>query len=285
MEGEQIIFMTGATSGFGKIIAKEMASSGSTVVVLARSSDKANILLQEFSREYPTSQGKIEVIQVNLNSFQSIVKGCQEFRENYQKLNTLILNAGLMNFSFKETQDGFEETLQVNLLAPILITHLLIDLVDKNSNSKIIFTTSGLHQGTINFNDIEFRKKFTGFKVYRQSKLGIILMTRYLAKLNKNDRLVYFTIHPGLIRTELGRDAGWLSKIVFYLIGKPLEMGAQTHLDLLRMKNEDIVSGEYYAYSKVKSITPESNDMEMAANLNTLIYRYLEPYLGNKQSE
>ena len=104
------------------------------------------------------------------------------------------------------------------------------------------------------------------------------------SKNNKGDGIAYFCIHPGLIRTELDRDFGWFSKIVFYLIGKPLEKGAQTHLDLLQMNNSDIESGEYYAYSKVTQITKESYDMELATRLQQVIKEYLDPYLTKESA-
>ncbi len=59
-----------------------------------------------------------------------------------------------MNFKYEQTVDDIEETLQVNLLSPLLICHLLFVNLKKSNDPKIIFTSSWLHQGKINFNNL-----------------------------------------------------------------------------------------------------------------------------------
>ena len=108
----------------------------------------------------------------------------------------------------------------MNLIAPVLIEENLHSLMLKAFEAKVIFTASGLHQGEFSFDDPEFRKGFSGFKAYRQSKLGIILMTRLLARQYKDARIGYYCVHPGMVQTKLGQKAGWLSRTILSLAGK-----------------------------------------------------------------
>jgi NAD(P)-dependent dehydrogenase (short-subunit alcohol dehydrogenase family) len=275
----KIIVMTGATSGLGKVAACELAHKGAAVFVLCRNNDKGKMLQKEYHEEYKHGKGSIETIPCNLSSFPSIVAACKDLHTKVEKVDMIINNAGVMNFQFKETEDRIEETWQVNLLAPMLISHLLIDLLSTSESAKIIFTASALHQGHINFQDLESRKEFTGFKAYRQSKLGIILLSRYLGqKLSKTSIGVY-SHHPGLVRTSLGRDAGWFAKMIFSLMGKNPHEGCKTLLYLVEADKDDLMTGEYYADMKVSHTSKESYSLSVAAILFETVRSYLREYL------
>jgi NAD(P)-dependent dehydrogenase (short-subunit alcohol dehydrogenase family) len=274
------IFFTGATSGLGKVSALRAAANGNKVIVLARNKEKAQNLIKEFAKNNTNSKGNIEIVEGNLNSFSSLVKACEQVKASYPELDVIVNNAGIMNFAYKETPDGIEETWQVNLLAPMLISHLLFEPLSKSKNGKIIFTSSGLHQGNIQFDDLEFRGSFSSFKVYRHSKLAMILMGRLLAPKLKEHGIEIYSQHPGMVRTELGRSAGWLSRIIFLLMGKSPEKGSETLTYLIETPAAELESGAYYADKGVTETTKESYNMEVAERLRVEVRKYLKPILN-----
>jgi NAD(P)-dependent dehydrogenase (short-subunit alcohol dehydrogenase family) len=217
----------------------------------------------------------IDKIFCELSSFDSIKKACEQIKESEASIDIMILNAGLWNFQFIQTTDKIEETFQVNLLSPIAIFNELKLLIPKHEEAKVIFTSSGLHQGTINFSDIEFREKFSGFKAYRQSKLGIILLTRCLSKQAPNSGISFYCVHPGMVNTQLGRNAGWFSRSIFKLFGKSKEKGAQTHIHLIDNNAQDLKSGECYTDCKIMKTTPYSYNMDAAEKLWNVVQQYL----------
>ncbi len=273
--------MTGATSGLGKISAMLAASKGATLVALARNKAKGQKLLEDYKTKFPKGLGRIEIVEGNLSSFESIVSACKQVLSQYLVIDMLVNNAGIMNFERTETQDNIEETLQVNLLSPLLLCHLLFDSLNKSKNAKIIFTSSGLHQGEINFDNLEFVANFTSFEVYRQSKLGVILACRVLSKRLKKHNISIYSQHPGMVRTELGKRAGWISRMIFYLMGKSPEKGSQTLSSLMEEANEKLVSGEYYSDRQVTTTTPQSYDLAIGVKLldevDTYIGKYVDP--------
>jgi NAD(P)-dependent dehydrogenase (short-subunit alcohol dehydrogenase family) len=275
----KIIVMTGATSGLGKVAACELAHKGATVFVLCRSNDKGEMLQKEYHEQYQHGKGSIETILCNLSSFSSIVEACKDLHSKVNKVDIIINNAGIMNFRFKETEDHIEETWQVNLLAPMLISHLLIDLLSTSENAKIIFTVSALHQGRINFQDLESRKKFSGYKAYRQSKLGLILQCRYLGQKLAKTNISLYSQHPGLVRTSLGRDAGWFARMIFSVMGKSPQEGCKTLLYLVEADKDDLTTGEYYADLKITYTTKESYSLSVAGILFETVRSYLREYL------
>ena len=283
MPNMKYIFITGATSGLGKAAALQLAAEGAVVIAASRNPDKGRDLLVAYRDLHPKGKGRIELVECNLASFASVSMACEEIAESYDHLDMIINNAGIMNFEYKETHDGIEETWQINLLAPMLISHLLVSKFKKALEPKLIFTTSGLHQGVIDFEDPEFKnKKFSSYKSYRQSKLGVILMTRLLAQQLSDEEIGVYTQHPGMVNTDLGRSAGAISKLMFNWMGSPPDQGAETLLYLATTSNEDLVSGEYYTKSHVAKITNESYDMDMTEKLFELIKKYLKKYITEK---
>lgn len=270
----KIICMTGGTSGLGRVAAKHLAAQGAHIILICRNLEKGESLEEEVGEE-----GTIDLIEGNLNSFDSVVSACKEIIHRYDRIDMLINNAGIMNFSFKETKDGIEESFQVNFLSPILIAHLLLPLLEKTPSPKLIFTSSGLHQGNINFDDLEFKNDFSSFKSYRHGKLGLILVSRLLAEKWDDKSIGVYTQHPGVVRTELGRDAGWFSKAIFWVMGTSPEKGAENLIFLTETPAEKLESGAYYAKFKPAKTTPESYDMEVAGQLLVRAGQYLAPYL------
>ena len=237
-------------------------------------------MLDDYRKKKPNGKGRIELVECDLTSLDSVSMACEEIVESYHHLDMIINNAGIMNFEFRESKDGIEATWQVNLLAPMLISHLLMPCFKEVLQPKIIFTTSGLHRGVIDFEDPEWRKKkFVGYKCYSQSKLGVILMTRLLAQKLDEKEIGVYTQHPGLVNTDLSRSAGAVSKLIFNWMGTSPEKGAETLIHLAETPSEELVSGEYYTQKHVAKTTKESYDLAMAEKLLTLIKSYLKKYI------
>jgi NAD(P)-dependent dehydrogenase (short-subunit alcohol dehydrogenase family) len=272
--------MTGATSGLGKVSALKAASNGATLLILARNKNKGQALISEFKKEHPNASGKIEIFEGDLISFDSVYAACQEIKSKYPAIDMLVNNAGIMNFEYKESVDKIEETLQVNLLSPLLICHILFDNLKKAPDPKIIFTSSGLHQGEINFSNLEFKDSFSSYKVYRQSKLGVILVCRLLANSLREHNVGIYCQHPGMVRTNLGRSSGWFARMIFYLMGKSPEKGSRTLSFLMETPSDKLKSGEYYANEKITVTTKESYDLEVAKKLLQTAKEYLQKYIN-----
>ena len=270
----KVALITGATSGFGKIILQHLAKSGYDVIVLARNADKIEVLKKELQVQYPSCV--LESVSCNLASFSSIVSACEAIKAKWNKIDLMILNAGLWNFKYTETENKIEETLQVNVLSHLLIYSRLKHLIPKNRQSKVIFTASALHQGEINFKDLEFKNQFSGFKAYRQSKLAAILLAKWFAKQEENEGISFFSVHPGVVKTELGRNANWFSKFVFNLMGTSLQHGAKTHLYLIDTDAKSLHSGDYYSKRESVKTTAYSYDMQVAKKLLDQLNNYFD---------
>ena len=262
---DKIVLITGATSGIGIETAIGLAMLGATIIFTSRDILKGEKIKKELITI--TNNKNINVLKCDLASFESIRNFCKEFKSKYENLHVLINNAGVWDFKRRESKDGIENIFATNYLAPFLMTNLLLDLLKKSSPSRIINVTSGMHYGKINFDDIEFKNNFSGAKAYRQSKLALILFTRLLAKKLEGTGVTVNSTHPGMNKTNLGRDAGGFSKIIFKLMGKDPKIGAETSIYLASSPNVENITGEYFSQKKIKKSSKESYDINLAKKL------------------
>lgn len=280
MPNQRYILITGATSGIGKAAAMQLAADGAVVIATSRSAGKGADLLEDYRKAHPRGKGRIELVECDLASFESISMACEEVLESYHHLDVLINNAGLMAYQFGQSRDKIEMTWQVNLLAPMLIIHLLLPGLKKAQEPKIIMSTSGFHVGRMDLEDPEFKnKRYVSWQAYRQSKLGLILLTRLLAPRFTEDEIGIYAQHPGLVKTGIDRSAPGALKMLFSGFGMSPEKGAETLLYLVNNSNEDLISGEYYTKSNVAKSAPGAYDLDEAEKLLELIKGYLKKYI------
>jgi retinol dehydrogenase-12 len=274
----QIVFITGATSGIGRIAACKLAQNGAAVIATARNPEKGKELISYFEKYFPDKTGTIEILSCNLTSFESIAEAVNIFKKKYPKLDLLINNAGIFNSKFKTSYNGIEETFQVNTLAPLLLTHLLCDMI-VIARGRIINTSSSFHFGKINFNDIEGHKFYSGFNAYRQSKLAVLLLNKIITQKLNGSGVHIYSHHPGVVRTNLGHDSNRFFSFGLNLIGISLEKGAETLIYLATTPKEKLLPGKYYYRKKVWKTKPGSNNIQSAEELFRVCRRFLGSYI------
>jgi NAD(P)-dependent dehydrogenase (short-subunit alcohol dehydrogenase family) len=264
----QLVLITGATSGIGKAAAKELSKKGARVVITARDGKRGEDVKSEIEA---FSGNRVDLLICDLASQKSIKDCCDAFKKNQNKLDVLINNAGVWNQSFRESPEGIEETFAVNVLAPYLLLGHLIDSLKGSNDSRVITVSSGLHFGKINFDDVEYRKKFSGFHAYRQSKLAVILLTRLLAQKLSATGIRINCMHPGLVNTKLGRHGSSLFNSMFKLFGKSPGKGADTLIYMASSPEVKNISGEYFENREVKRTTAQSYDLQAAEKLLKIV--------------
>ena len=214
---KRVVFFTGGTSGLGREAVLALALNGAKVAVTVRNRAKGDELMKTFHAQQANSKGEIQLFECDLSSIKSIQTAVDQFKIAHRRLDILVNNAAVWKVKFTETADRIEEAFQVNVLAPYLFSQLLADRLEKSDHPKIINTTSYLHQGNIQFEDIEFRNSYNSFNVYKQSKLAVILLTRQLAQQFKSRGIGVYCFHPGLVRTELARETSFIMRVMFWL--------------------------------------------------------------------
>ena len=105
----------------------------------------------------------------------------------------------------KKTIDGNEIQFSTNYLGHFLLSELLLPVLKNSLNSRIIHTSSVMHErGHIDLEDLNFEKrKYNKYEAYYQSKLAQVLYARHQAKLLNNTSIKVVSLHPGWVQTPL----------------------------------------------------------------------------------
>ncbi len=270
----KVCLITGGTSGIGRETALALGKMGATVAFTARNSEKGNATRDQIIAV--SKNEMVDFLECDLSSLSSVHDCCTKFRGKYDGLHVLINNAGTWEKERKVSEDGIENTFAVNHLAPFLMTSLLVDLMERSSPARVISVSSGLHGGTINFDDVEFKTKFNAMKAYRQSKLANMLFIKELSRRLTGTGVTANCLMPGLVATGLSRNARAFGRAFFRVFGASPEKGADTSIYLASSQNVVNISGECFRKRKVTKTSKESNDLELARRLWELSESYTQ---------
>jgi len=273
MEGKTVL-ITGCNTGIGKETAKDLSKRGAKVVMACRNLELAEKAAEEVKN---VGKGQVSVMKLDLASLDSVRAFAKEYNETEERLDVLINNAGVMLLPEKtHTADGYETTIGVNHLGHFLLTNLLLDKLRASKPSRIVNVSSLAHEkGKIDLGDLNYATKpWDSMAAYRQSKLANVLFSRQLAKLLEKDEVTVYSLHPGVVRTELGRHIIQKLGIFAYLLGaliwpftKNPAQGAQTTIYCAVDEEISGHSGRYYSDCKEKDAAPQAQDDETAEKL------------------
>jgi NAD(P)-dependent dehydrogenase (short-subunit alcohol dehydrogenase family) len=265
----KICLITGGNSGIGKATALGLAKLSATVVIVSRDKDKGEATLIEIKSK--TGNRNIDALTADLSSLDSVRELAHDFKARYKKLHVLINNAGVFLPKRIPTVDGLETTFATNHLGHFLLTNLLLDQLKDSAPSRIINITSSAHRGTtIDFDDLQGEKKYSGYHAYSQSKLANVLFTYQLAKRLNGTGVTVNCLHPGVVRTGFGKDVTGLMTVLVR-IGSPFmmspEKSAKAVIYLATSPELDGVTGKHFSKGKEGKSSTESYDAASAERL------------------
>ena len=250
--------VTGTTSGIGLELVTQLARQSATVICASRNLEKLKITTQKISKQ--TSNSNICYMHLDLTSLESVRNFVKNYFDKFSNLDGLVNNAAVMFPSEERTIDGNELQFSTNFLGHFLLTELLLPLLKKSQASRIIHTSSVMHEkGHIDLKDLNFEKrKYNRFEAYYQSKLAQILYSRHQAKLLNDTEVTVVSIHPGWVQTPLIKHTlpVFFQNVLLYPFLKMSGMvntwlGAQTTLFCLLDESVKNNSGKFYSQTGI----------------------------------
>ena len=257
----RVYIVTGANSGSGFATAKQLAEQGAHVVAACRRVEAG----REAFAEVGTLRGTVEIMELDLASLTSVRRFAAAFLAQFDRLDGLVNNAGVMATPYGKTEDGFETQFGVNHLGHFLLTELLLDTLKASAPSRIVCVSSVAHVSRgdrvaeINFDDLMFEKRpYDAVAAYSQSKLANVLHARDLSQRLEGTGVSAFSVHPGWIRSTLMKHMAptWVQNILMRPFSRQLGMlswyeGAQTTLHCLLDAEAPNHSSEYYSQNSI----------------------------------
>jgi NAD(P)-dependent dehydrogenase (short-subunit alcohol dehydrogenase family) len=239
--------VTGANSGLGFQIARELARHGANVVLAVRDVGRG----EEAARRI--GESRVEVRRLDLADLASVRELADGFSGG---LDLLVNNAGVMALPRRTTKDGFEMQLGTNHLGHFALTGLMLPRLLERPGSRVVTMSSGAHAyGRIRFENLQGERHYQRWLAYGQSKLANLLFAFELARraaLADLD-LTSVAAHPGYAATNLQLQAGQmegsrLKKATWGLANRLFaQSDAQGALPALYAATmPDVTGGEYF---------------------------------------
>lgn len=269
------VVVTGANSGLGFSASRKLADNGAEVVMACRSLDKAKDAKKGILDKLKDPD--VKVMELDLSSLESVESFAEKFKEDYDSLDILCNNAGLMALPRRETEDGFEMQLGVNHLGHFALTSHLIDMI-VDSNGRVVNQSSMAHEdGKIDFDDLMGEEHYSKWGAYGQSKLANLLFTYELDRRLKEKDIDVESVgcHLGVSDTNLFSEGPKMehSKIKLYfgkifskILGQSPDKGCLPML--YAATSEEIEGGEYIGPDGFKQMRgyPEKQESSKASH-------------------
>ncbi len=260
------IVITGASDGIGAAAARQLHQDGHHVVIVGRSPQKTQAIARELGADHFladfTRLDDVRTLAADLD------RACPQ-------IDVLANNAGGIFGDRTKTADGFEETFQVNHLAPFLLTSLLMDKLLTSRASVIQTSSSGARLfGRLDIGDLDHDRDFTPQLAYGTAKLENILFTRELHARYHPQGLSAAAFNPGAVATSFATSSdSFMRRIYTSRIGRAFmatpEKGASQMVWLAETSpGTDWESGTYYEKNKpAKRNNPQALDPDLAREL------------------
>jgi retinol dehydrogenase-12 len=268
LEGK-VLLVTGATEGIGKAAAHELACRGATLVLVGRSADKGERVVQEIRAR--SGNDRIELLLGDLSRIADVRAVADQLRARHDRLDVLVNNAGALFLAYQTSADGLEMTFALNHMAYFVLTTALLDLLRKTPGSRVVSTSSGAHHtARLDLATVARRKGSAGMGAYADSKLANILFTRELARrLGEGSTANCF--HPGFVRSAFGSNNGtvaaWLIARGASIFARTPEKGAETLVWAATSAEAGQYRGEYFHDCKPARVAKRGKDDALAQGL------------------
>jgi dehydrogenase/reductase SDR family protein 13 len=264
--GERHFLVTGANTGIGKETARALAKRGARVTMAGRSEEKTRAAMADIAAETPTAD--LDFLRLDLSDFESVRKAASEFLARDEPLHVLINNAGLAG-TRGMTTSGFEMAFGTNHMGPFLFTQLLLDRLKQADAARIVNVASTMHYQAKGIDWDAIRQPTVsrvGMKEYSVSKLANVLHAQELARRLTDTNVTTYSLHPGVIASDVYRQVPWPVRKVMTMFMKSTEDGAKTSLHCATSPDAAAESGLYYDEAKPKRASSVATP-ELAAEL------------------
>ena len=275
--------ITGATDGIGKEAAIELAKKGCNLILIGRNKKKGEKVVEQI-RKVADSYVDIDYFTADLMLMKEVSRVADEVSRKYPKIDVLLNNVGAY-FAFRGvTEEGFERTFALNHLGYFLMTKKLLPLVEKSNYKRIVNVSSSAHYGIdFEFDNLNGEKKYSGFDVYKKSKLANVMFTYELAKRVKDKGITANCLHPGFVSTNFGKNNNFLwrnvIRVAMWLTAINVKDGAKTSIHLACSDEVKDTTGKFFANCEVKKGSSKAKNEEHNRRLWDISEDYVKKFV------
>lgn len=269
---DQFVVITGATSGIGYYTARKYASMGAQILMVNRNPEKSEAVRKEIAGEFGVP---VDDVIADLALLSDIQRVGQYLLSLDRPIDVLIHNAGVHLQARKETPFGLEINFAVHYLCPLIINKMLMPKYQQDRSGRILFVNSEAYRFAVwglDLEDLEWkRRRYTGNKAYGAGKLAQLLLMHSLSCELTPYHVTINAMHPGMVRTETGKDNGkwyqWYKKNIIDKLSASPELSAEALYYLGTSKELSQTTDVFFHLTTEEELAPPARDLEAAEAL------------------
>lgn len=271
LQGRNIV-ITGGSRGIGLEAVRKFLNLNCTVIIGCRSVEEAKDALKT------EDSSRLRVLHLDLMKLESVRSFAKAVKELDLPLHALVNNAGIMFGARRETEDGFESQLATNYLGHFLLSHLLLQDLERGgtaeSPSRIVNVSSCAHYigSWMDLDDLNLTKFYSPEKSYGNSKAAQVMFSQFLdSRLSNLSKVRVTALHPGVVYSDLYQEVWWTRIFTFFakLIMKTVSEGGDSilHATLAPELNHAQTTGLYLENSRLCRISSFTASLENQSKL------------------
>ena len=204
---DRTIVLTGGTPGLGYAAAEEFARLGATLVLVARDPDKTERAVDRLRGI--AGNDRITTELADLSDLEAVRRASEQIRQHHPKIDVLIHNAGALFNDRREATSGVEMTTQIMVVAPFLMTNMLLEPLRAASPGRVVTMSSGgMYTSGLTVDNLEMdADSYNGAKQYARAKRAQVVLNEMWAKRVPANEVVFHAMHPGWADTPGVDDA------------------------------------------------------------------------------
>jgi retinol dehydrogenase-12 len=271
------VLVTGGGRGLGRVSAEKLAVAGHRVVLVARTPGAATAAVEEIRRDHPGVL--VDARSVDLSSLAQVRAFAAEEVARGGAIDVLFHVAGVMqtNRTRRVTVDGCEETLAVNVLAPFLLTGLLLPALERSASARVVTVGSRMHlpgsRGVpvdFDFDDPQLERGYHPDRAYKNSKLAVLWFTYEMARRLPPRPVTSNAVCPGFVPTTVAASTHGAMRLVMTHVMPHMRFATSVDAatDSLAFTAVDPsiegISGTFFGERHPIESSPESRDVDRA---------------------
>lgn len=252
---DKTVLVTGATSGIGFQTALALAKMGAQVIVTGRSKASAEEAVAKIKTE--SGNPRVDFLLADLSAQKNVRDLANQFKVRFDALDVLINNAGLAASKKELTADGIESDFAVNVVAPFLLTTLLIASLKKSAAPRVVTLMGGDMPAALDMDNLQSEKSFDGLNSYSQTKLAMMVLMVEFAR--RETGVTINVCYPEQASTNMTRSVTpdmlpramrWMFPLFKWMTredgGKSAAKAARSSIYLASSPEVEGVSGKYF---------------------------------------
>jgi retinol dehydrogenase-12 len=219
-----VIVITGATGAIGSATAGLLARRGARLLLLSRPSERLDELVTKLDHD-----GRVSSVEVDLSSVISVHAAARQVSRAVGHVDALVNAAAVFTTEYQQTPDGFELMLATNHLGPFLLTNLLRDRL---AGMGRVITITAPSSTRVDMDQLTSKDHFRPLRTFGATKAASLMFTFELARRAKRWDVRAYAYHPGLVRSELMREASRPIRLLSRIASRSPNRAAEDVADL-----------------------------------------------------